>query len=77
MSANVEPLHDQMITHAEKLEFISEVVRDWAADPGLIDNWTGRTIDRMFAGMGTVLEEIADALRDIAKREPLPVETFP
>jgi len=70
MSANVKTLHGQMIAHAEKLEFITEVVRDWAADPGLIDSWTERTIDRVFAGLGIVLEETAGALRDIAEREP-------
>ena len=70
MSTNVKPLHDQMIAHVEKLEFITEVVRDWAADPGLIDAWTEKTITRVFAGLEIILAEASIALRDIAERGP-------
>lgn len=68
MSANL--LHDQMIAHIEKMEFLYEVVSDWAADPGMIETMTERTITRVFAGLEKILEETADALREIAERGP-------
>lgn len=62
--------NDQMIVHIEKLEFVTEVVNDWAANPNLIENLTEKTIVRMFSGMADILDQTTGALRDIAEHGP-------
>lgn len=60
-----EQLREILRTQIRKLDFVTEVVRDWSASEPGPEDWPRDTIGKAFAGFAQILDEIRESLEPL------------